>query len=780
MTTRARRTFEPAGWLGRVARASLLLAAIAGWACAQTEDEPVAIVVEGPHSLRVGETVSLAAMTEHGTDHDYSWASSDEEVASVNASGTVTGVAPGEVTITTTGLDTGRSAEHLVVVIGGEGEDAPFYDLWLSSAHSDATAEAFNHWNEDGEIATSCARCHSREGFLDYIGAGGSEPGVVNQPAPTGSVIDCQTCHNEAAKALDWVEFPSGEVVAELGPEARCITCHQGRASGDEVEAAIVDSGIADDEVSSELEFTNVHYYPAGATLYAGIARGGYQYEGELYDRRFRHVPEEDSCVECHDPHSTKVQWDDCAECHPGVEDVIGARDIRMIASYNVDYDGDGDTAEGVYYEIIGLREKLYQAIQRYASEVTGQALCHSTKRPWWYKSKSGAYAECTEEEAVSDNAFDSWTPRLLRATYNYHTARQDEAAFAHNSRYVIKLLHDSIADLNTQLSDPVDLGMADRNAPGHFNAASEAARHWDEDEAVSASCSSCHSGATGYRFFVEYGTGLEVSETANGMECFTCHENFGTSYDLLEVGKTIYPGGLELSHEGYDNMCATCHSGRQSKATIDAAIAADDLGFLNVHYLPAAGVRNGSLSHVGYEYEGKQYAGYLEHDSRTRCAGCHEPVTSNHTFRIADVWEPTCRTCHNDEAGPEEVRTAHLDDYDGDGNTGETLAAELDGLAALVLAQMRAGVSICYEAHSYPYWFNDNAGSPDGICLPEDANYGNQFSAWTAPLMKAAHNYQLHEKDPGAYAHNFDYVAQLLIDSVEDLGGDVLELTRP
>ena len=39
---------------------------------------------------------------------------------------------------------------------------------------------------------------------------------------------------------------------------------------------------------------------------------------------------------------------------------------------------------------------------------------------------------------------------------------------------------------------------------------------------------------------------------------------------------------------------------------------------------------------------------------------------------------------------------------------------------------------------------------------------------------MKAAYNYQLSRKEPGAWAHNFDYVAQLLFDSVADLGGSV------
>jgi len=766
--------------LTHVAQASLVVAALAGWACAQTEDQDVLVTIDGQNTLAVGESLALTATTARGTDHGYTWASSEPSVASVGQTGVVLGNAPGSAVITATGSETGRVAEHLIVVVEAGGPGSPYFERWRTSGHADTSARSFNHWNEGGEIPTNCARCHSREGFHDYIGEDGSQPGVVNQSAAIGSVVDCDTCHNDTAKNLDWVEFPSGVKLDGLGPEARCITCHQGRASGDDVDEVIAEVGVGLDEISSELTISNVHYYPAGATVYAGIARGGYQYEGELYDRRLRHVPEAETCVGCHDPHSTRVEWDGCATCHPGVEDRLGARDVRMIASFNVDYDGDGDTTEGIYYEIAGLHEKLYRAIVGYAAEVAGQPICYSKARPYWYESKSGAYADCTDAEAVSDNVFTSWTPRLVKAVYNYHSTRQDPGAYAHNGRYIVKLLHDSILDLNSQLTEPVDMTQAARNAPGHFNAASRAARHWDADEAVSANCSACHSGAEGYRFYVEFGTGLEVPETANGMECFTCHENFGSTYDTLAVTSTTYPGGKTIAHPGYDNMCATCHSGRASKATIDASIAADNLRFLNVHYFPAAGVRNGSSSAVGYEYDGKTYAGTLEHASRTQCAGCHEPANSNHTFRIADVWGTTCQTCHNDEAGPEFVRLVHLDDYDGDGNTNETLAAELDGLERLVLVQMQQTAGICYGEYSFPYWFNDNGGATGGRCAEGDANFGNQFQGWTPALMKAAHNVQLSIKDPGGYAHNFAYVAQLLIDSIEDLGGDVAGLVRP
>jgi len=46
--------------------------------------------------------------------------------------------------------------------------------------------------------------------------------------------------------------------------------------------------------------------------------------------------------------------------------------------------------------------------------------------------------------------------------------------------------------------------------------------------------------------------------------------------------------------------------------------------------------------------------------------------------------------------------------------------------------------------------------------------------------LLRAGFNYQYSQKDPGAFVHNPQYVIQFLIDSIEDLGGDVSKYTRP
>jgi hypothetical protein len=45
---------------------------------------------------------------------------------------------------------------------------------------------------------------------------------------------------------------------------------------------------------------------------------------------------------------------------------------------------------------------------------------------------------------------------------------------------------------------------------------------------------------------------------------------------------------------------------------------------------------------------------------------------------------------------------------------------------------------------------------------------------------LRAAYNYQYYQKEPGAWAHNNRYIVQILYDSIQDLGGDTMGLTRP
>ena len=741
-----------------------------------------AIVATGSHLVTIGMTVAITVTTKDGTDASYTFTSADPTIATVDGAGVVTGVAPGETSVTITGDDSMATAGYPISVVAST-DQIPYYQAWTMSAHSDATALAFNNWDQDGQVPTTCARCHSSEGFVDYIGGDGSAAGVVDKPAPTKSVIRCVTCHNPAADALSSVTFPSGVTVEGLGGEARCMTCHQGRSSGPAVDAAIAAAAPAtDDTVSAALNFQNIHFFPAAATLFAGRAKGGYQYAGQVYDVRFRHVDGYDTCIGCHDPHTTRVKFDACAGCHTGVTDVGGAHQIRMMSSVGIDYDGDGNTSEGIYDELVGLRDKLGTAIRTYGSEHDAPICYSANSYPYWFVD-GNRDGSCSTAEAVTSNAFASWTPRLLRATYNFQMASKDPGAFAHNAKYIIELLFDATTDVNGALVAKVDMRKATRTDFGHFNGASEAARHWDQAEAVDATCSSCHGGQDGFRFAAQYHTGQVLPETANGLECGTCHDKPGTDFTaIIAVPSVTFPSGVTRQEPGRDNVCESCHRGRESKSTVDAAIAAGKPTFKNVHYLPAGAVKLGSAVHVGYEYDGKTYVGPLTHVGGTQCTSCHDPAASHHTFKITDAWNTTCRNCHADANGdPKNIRLIRTVDYDGDGSNTEPLAGEIDGLAARTLAAMQAVAAapgLCYAEATYPYYFKDTNG--DKTCSAAEAVASNGFSAWTAGLSKAAFNYQLSRKEPGAWAHNFDYMAQLLYDSTADLGGDVSKLRRP
>lgn len=319
----------------------------------------------------------------------------------------------------------------------------PFLQDWLASPHARVDARAFNNWNADGEIPKPCARCHSTPGFLDHIGADGSAAGIVDKPAPTGSVIGCTACHNETTRQMSAVTFPSGLRVEGLGAEARCMSCHQGRESGASVERKV--AGLDEDTANTELEFVNVHYRAAGATLMGSLARGGYEYPGRAYASQRRHAAPFDSCISCHELHTVAPKTQPCAACHDGVSDRAS---LRLIRKSRVDFDGNGNTAEGIAAEVAALRGLLLAGIQTYAREVIGSPIGYRDQaHPYFFNDLDGD-GEIDADEAKMPNKFASWTPRLLKAAYNYQFVTEDPGAYAHNAPYVLQLMHDSLADL--------------------------------------------------------------------------------------------------------------------------------------------------------------------------------------------------------------------------------------------------------------------------------------------------------------------------------------------
>lgn len=674
--------------------------------------------------------------------------------------------------------------------------EVPNLEAWQGSAHNALDTEPFLHWtNEDSkfEVPTTCAKCHTTLGYRDYLGADGSE---ANKTDVAVSVkdgnpgIQCVACHNAVTFTKTTVLFPSG-VTITAGDDTRCMECHQGRESkvsidkaialfGENVDPDAVPAPVKDDAGKDvTLGFKNVHYFAAAATLYGGMTHGGYEYDGNTYDSKNTHVAGYDSCIGCHDPHTLKVKVEQCANCHEDVATVDDLKNIRMVSS-NPDYDGDGNVEEGMYYEIQGLQASLMAEIQKYALDKGGAEIKYDAATYPYFMGADG-------------KAYPSWTPRLLKAAYNYQVSIKDPGAFAHGNKYIVQLLFDSISDLGG------DTSTLARTDAGHFAGDTMPFRDWDYDAegnpiyTVPFGCVKCHT-AQGLPTYLKDGgttvvtsngttaiTGLAPLPSSNGYMCTTCH-NQETFPERYAVASVVFPSGKTVSFGGKDadgkfvaddsNICISCHQGRESTTSMNNALRGKEadtvdpaVRFKNIHYFAAGATIFGNDVQGAYQYEGKAYVGQNMHASKdgkmNKCKDCHDVHALEPKVEL-------CETCHSTK-DPTTIRETDVD-YDGDGDVTEGVKGEVDTLAEALYAQLQVyaaanGGAIEYKGDAYPYFYGAD---------------GKSYATWTPRLVRAAFNYQYSQKDPGVYVHNNKYIIEILIDSIEDLGGDVSKYTRP
>ena len=342
---------------------------------------------------------------------------------------------------------TAESGETPAFVMPKSGPFAPeqiaipqsrFIDLWTRSGHADAASESFAHWNADGVIPPVCAVCHSGAGFRSFHGLDGSAPGLPAEPVPVGGVVDCETCHNPGLASVAEIALPSGVKHPVSGGEASCMTCHQGRAAGATVTKAT--DGKPDDTPDPALGFINPHYATAAATLLGGYGGMGYHYPGKDYSGRFLHAKPVATCASCHEPHSLKTAEENCLTCHATGK----AGEIRIA---RMSFDGSGDVKKGIKLDIEANARRLKGMLEDYAAKVGGTPLIYDGNRhPYFFTDANG--------DGVADQAegrplpYAGWTPRLLRAAYNWKFVGSDKGIHVHNPHYALELLHDSMEDL--------------------------------------------------------------------------------------------------------------------------------------------------------------------------------------------------------------------------------------------------------------------------------------------------------------------------------------------
>jgi hypothetical protein len=292
-------------------------------------------------------------------------------------------------------------------------------------------------------VPGTCAKCHGATGLAVFLKEG------VNVSVPLANGFECANCHNDLTTftryTVDSVKFPSGATLTfGDGNDANlCINCHQGRESTVSVNRLIGDLGP--DEQSESLRFLNVHYFAAGASRFGTEAKGAYEYTGQTYNGFFPHVQGFQTCVQCHSTHQLTVQVQACGGCHTNVKSEEDLQNIRMTPT---DFDGDGDVTEGMAHEVSTMQEALYTAMQAYAVDKLGTGILYSPAAYPYFFVDSNGNGTADEGEITSDNAFNAWTPRMLRAAYNYQYSIKDPGVFAHNGQYILQVLYDSLKDV--------------------------------------------------------------------------------------------------------------------------------------------------------------------------------------------------------------------------------------------------------------------------------------------------------------------------------------------
>ena len=418
-------------------------------------------------------------------------------------------------------------------------------------------ALAFNNWNQDGQVPTTCARCHSSEGFVDYLGRRRQRAGRgrqaradqvgdplrhLPQPRRRRAVVGDVPLgrhRRRAGRRGALHDLPPGALV-----RARTSTPRSPRPPP-----------ATDDTVSADAQLPEHPLLP-GRRHAVRRAR-----QGRLPVRRpglRRPLPPRRRLRHLHRLPRPALDAGQVRRLRrlprrrhrrrrraPDPDDVVGRHRLRRRRQHQ-----RGD-----------LRRARRPA--RQAGRGDPDATARSTARrsatppaayPYWFVDGDGDGTLLRPPRRSSANAFASWTARLLRATYNYQLASKDPGAFAHNAKYIIELLYDSVTDVNTRAgrqgrheprrrapTSATSTAPARRPATGtRTSRSTPAARAATAARTASASTSST-------------ALGQVVPETANGLECGTCHDKPGTDFSAIiavpvgDVSLGRHPAGAGL-----------------------------------------------------------------------------------------------------------------------------------------------------------------------------------------------------------------------------------------
>jgi hypothetical protein len=309
---------------------------------------------------------------------------------------------------------------------------------WNNSRHARATR------SPSGAGRQNCVRCHTAQGFKEFIEHAGSPAFYVTNT--TYEAITCAACHDphdasnpHQLRAANSYTLPEGTTVTNVGLGALCMECHHSRNGEANANIANYVLGLptwaggssfgphnstAGDMVEGVNGVTYGKTIPSGShsTVIPNVCVGCHMQPVATTDPAFGqaggHTYSMTYKVTSGGVTNTLDKVDVCVKCHGPIEGFNFARK---------DYDGDG-AIEGVQTEVQRLMDKL------------SRLLPNSTYRA------DGKYV--ADGLVKSPSVKTNWPTKFLQAAWNWQFVNVEGSKGVHNAPYAVGILKASIADL--------------------------------------------------------------------------------------------------------------------------------------------------------------------------------------------------------------------------------------------------------------------------------------------------------------------------------------------
>ena len=310
---------------------------------------------------------------------------------------------------------------------------------WLHAGHADTHADAWGHYDWALPNRAACRKCHSGNGFIDF--SKGKPDAKQNGMF---RVLDCATCHGvhqgvpgeELLRIYDDITLPGDVTFNDKGPNATCMTCHNGRT-------------VPADGATP--------HYALGGVMFEGINAN--EFGATILNSAHTTVAQ---CVDCHmapgpaagpgagkvGGHSFALKVHDPADPDFGFENVEGAcnaaachGDSGALTTINRtaygDYDGDG-AVEGVQDEVAGLMDLVFDEIIASGAEFLGGY-------PYW------RYTNVVDDPP-------GFLQTVQRSVWNWEYVDNSGDFGIHNTGYAVGILQVTYAQLTGNAVPGADL----------------------------------------------------------------------------------------------------------------------------------------------------------------------------------------------------------------------------------------------------------------------------------------------------------------------------------